>query len=178
MMGRDDLELVLRSGTSAELLAGLAATNLDIVITNRAPPADALSRLTARRISEENVALIGPPEDAGRPLAELLAARPVVLPTPEAVVRAGFDAFCDRLGLRPAIAAEVDDMAMMRLLAREGLGLAVMPPIVVADEIASGALAQLDPLSGLAESYYAVTAERRFPNPLVAELLDAERPAP
>jgi len=37
-------------------------------------------------------------------------------------------------------AVEVDDMAMMRLLAREGVGLAVLPPIVVRDELASGEL--------------------------------------
>ena len=62
-------------------------------------------------------------------------------------------------------------MAMMRLLAREGIGLAVMPPIVVRDELASGALVESAQLPNLIETFFGVTVERRFPNPLLAELM-------
>jgi LysR family transcriptional activator of nhaA len=37
-------------------------------------------------------------------------------------------------------------MAMMRLLAHEDIGLAVLPPIVVKDELESGALVEADKL--------------------------------
>ncbi|MFM8750245.1 LysR substrate-binding domain-containing protein, partial [Rhabdaerophilum sp.] len=77
-----------------------------------------------------------------------------------------------RLGVFPQIAAEVDDMAMMRLLVREGAGLAVIPPIVVRDELASGALIEIEKLPGLREAFYGVHIQRRFPNPLLRELLD------
>ncbi len=50
---------------------------------------------------------------------------PVILPAAESSIRTGSDVFIDRLGIRPQIAAEVDEMAMMTLLAREGMGLAV-----------------------------------------------------
>jgi LysR family transcriptional activator of nhaA len=76
--------------------------------------------------------------------------------------------------VRPQIAAEVDDMAMMRLLARDGVGLAVLPPIVMQDELSSGRLIETDRLPGISETFFAVTLKRRFPNPLVVELL--ERP--
>jgi DNA-binding transcriptional LysR family regulator len=45
-------------------------------------------------------------------------------------------------GVRPRVLAEVDDMAMLRLLAREGEGLCLVPPVVVRDEIESGALVE------------------------------------
>ena len=60
---------------------------------------------------------------------------------------------------------------MMRLLAREDIGLAVLPPIVVKDEIAGGVLVAGDQLPGIAETFFAVTMARRFPNPLVRLLL-------
>jgi LysR family transcriptional activator of nhaA len=60
---------------------------------------------------------------------------------------------------------------MMRLLAREGAGLAVLPPIVVTDELASGLLREVDRFPGIAETFYAVTLERKFPNPLARDLL-------
>ena len=86
-------------------------------------------------------------------------------------VRTGFDALADRLGVRPQIVAEVEDMAMMRLLAREDIGLAVLPPIVVKDEIAAGVLVEGEQLPGIVETFHAVTMARRFPNPLVRALL-------
>jgi len=88
-------------------------------------------------------------------------------------MRIGFDALIDRMDLHPSIAAEVDDMAMLRLLAREGIGRAVIPAIVVRDELESGELAELARLPGLRETFYAITLKRRFPNPLLQDMLRA-----
>ena len=59
----------------------------------------------------------------------------------------------------------------MRLLAREGVGLAVIPPIVVKDELKSGRLIETDQLPDMTEIFSAVTTERRNPNPEVRALL-------
>ena len=176
LIGRSDVEVVLRSGSQAELLRGLEATSLDVVLTNIAPPRDAGSPWLVHRLSEQPVSLIGTPARIGRgprPLADLLAHEPIVLSTRETALREAFDALASRLGLAPMIAAEVDDMAMLRLLAREDAGLAVIPPIVVQDELASGLLVEAAKLDGIAETFLAVTRDRRFPNPLLAPLLDS-----
>jgi len=127
-----------------------------------------------QRLDEQPVGLIGTPARIGRPgaaLRDLLAAQPLILPTRETAIRASFDALVARLDLTPAIAAEVDDMAMIRLLARADAGLAVIPPIVVRDELQSGLLREAARLDGIAETFLAVTLQRRFPNPLLAEIL-------
>ena len=173
LVGRGDVEIVLQSGSLGELLAGLEGHALDIVLTNQAPAGHTLSPFVIHRISEQPVSLIGRADsfvnNAG--LIEWLRACPLILPTKGTSVRTGFDALLDRLDVRPQIAAEVDDMAMMRLLAREGAGLAVLPPIVVKDEIVSGTLIELDRLPSISEQFLAVTIKRRFPNPLVSALL-------
>lgn len=174
LIGRADVEVVLRSGSQTELLRGLDSLALDVVLTNLPPPADAASPWLVHRLAEQPVSLVGHPRRlgaGGRGLAALLAAEPLVLPTRETAIRVGFDALAARLGVVPAIAAEADDMAMLRLLAREDLGLAVLPPIVVQDEIAQGTLVVAAQLEGISETFLAVTRERRFANPLLAELL-------
>lgn len=175
VLARSDVEVILRSGSSAELMRGLQSLKLDVVLTNQAPTSDALTPFIVHEISRQPVNLIGSPSLVGnqRTIAELLAAHPVILPTLDSSVRTGFDALADRLGIQPQIAAEVDDMAMMRLLAREGFALAILPPIAVRDELESGMLVEAEALPGIDETFFAVTVERRFPNAIVRELLQA-----
>ena len=175
ILGRADIDVILRSGSPAELLRALEALSLDVVLVNQPLPRDAVTPFVSHRLAEQRVSLVGTPSRLRRQgsgsLTELLTEQPVILPTTDSSVRTGFDALADRLGVRPQIAAEVDDMAMMRLLAREGVGLAVLPPIVVKDELESGWLVEADHLPDIAETFYAVTMERRFPNSLVRLLL-------
>ncbi|OJF96404.1 LysR family transcriptional regulator [Pararhizobium antarcticum] len=180
ILGRSDVDMILRSGSTSELLGALEALNLDIVLLNQPPMADSITPFIAQHVYQQRVSLVGKPS-YGRPgasLADLLAEHPVVLPTLESAVRSQFDALVARLAITPQIAAEVDDMAMMRLLAREGAGLAVLPPIVVKGELETGSLMEFDALPGMVESFFAVTVKRRFPNPLIQPLLEATEHGP
>lgn len=176
LIGRADVEVVLRSGAQADLLRGLEALAFDVVLTNLAPARDAASPWLVHRLAEQPISLIGRPDlvPKGADLAQLLRSGPLILPVPETALRAGFDAMLARLSVIPNIAAEADDMAMLRLLAREGAGLAVIPPIVVRDELASGLLTEAAHLPDLSETFLAVTLQRRFPNPMLADLLSRQ----
>jgi LysR family transcriptional activator of nhaA len=174
LLARDDVEVIVRSGSTAHLLQSLEAHRLDVVLVNVAPARDAATPWISHPIAEQPVSLIGTPARIGKggELAKLLEREPLVLPTMESSVRVGFDALLDRMGISVRIAAEVDDMAMMRLLAREDIGLAVVPPIVVKDELASGLLMEVAQLPQLSETFFAVTLTRRFPNPLLRQLIE------
>jgi len=177
ILGRADVEVILRSGGLADLFQALEALRLDMVLVNQAPARDSVTPWISHAIAEQRVSLVGTPERVGDggDLRELLEQNPIILPSLDTGVRTGFDALADRLEVRPQIAAEIDDMAMMRLMAREGIGLAVVPPIVVKDELANKRLVEAAELPGISETFYAVTLARRFPNPLVRELLRAHQ---
>ena len=171
-----DVEVVLRSGGLADLLRELEALRLDVVLVNQVPQRDSATPWISHKLADQQVSLVGTPGRVGETsdLKTLLADNPIILPSLESGVRTSFDALADRLGVRPRIAAEVDDMAMIRLMAREDVGLAVVPPIVVNDELKNGLLQEASRLPGLQETFYAVTQARRFPNPLVKQLLKTD----
>lgn len=174
LLGRDDVEVVLRSGTQAALLRALEALRIDVLLTNQVPARDAASPYLVRRLAEQPVSLVGSRTRlalAAQGLPMLLSRAPLILPTPETALRAGFDVLVESLGIVPRIAAEADDMAMLRLLARSDAGVAVIPPIVVRDELANGTLYELAQLPGLTEEFHAVTTPRTFPNPLLRDVL-------
>lgn len=174
ILGRADVRIVLRSTSMRDLMQMLDAQHIDVLLTNTLPPRDDTTAWTFHVIADQPISLIGlPGEPSTQTVAELIASKPLIVPTIENHIRGEFDALAERMGVTPLIAAEVDDMAMLRLLAREGLGFAVVPPIVVRDELASGVLREYGPLPGLKETFYSITPKRRFPNALLSELMSA-----
>jgi LysR family transcriptional activator of nhaA len=174
LIGRRDVELVMLSGTIRDLLAQLEAHGLDVVLANQPPRGAVAPDIVSRRIAQQPVGLVGPPGLLHRPLRfpQDLAKLPVLLPAKGLDIRTGFDQLLDQAGIQPVILAEVDDMAMLRLLARSSDALTLVPPIVVKDELAAGTLVEVFTIPGLTEEFHAITQRRRFPNPLLGALLE------
>ena len=53
-------------------------------------------------------------------------------------------------------------MAMLRLLARDSGGVALVPEVVVQDELQAGVLQKYCELPKVVENFYAITTERQF----------------
>jgi LysR family transcriptional activator of nhaA len=176
LLKRDDIELVLRSGSLRELLPQLATHALDVVLTNSTVPRDKAMPWRIFKIGEQEASLVGRPLRSRKKFVfpDDLSRIPIVLPGLESSLRESFDALMERAGIRPLIAAEVDDMAMLRLVARESPGVALVPPVVVQEELERRVLVERARVTGLRETFYAATMSRRFGNPLLHELLSGE----
>jgi LysR family transcriptional activator of nhaA len=171
VLGEQGMDVVLRSGSEEVLYDGLRSLSLDVLLTTEPPRADIGGAFTAHRLAEQTVGLHGVPERMRYDnLRDLLASEPLIVPT-DSDVRRGFDSLIARLDLHPRIVADVDDMAMVRLLARANAGVAVAPAVVLADEIASGRLVTAPFDLDIVESFFAVTTRRSFPHPILARLL-------
>jgi LysR family transcriptional activator of nhaA len=107
------VELVIHSGTLRELWVKLQNHTLDVVLSNTHVRRDASNSWQSHLIDEQSVSLVGHKKRAMKPfrLPEDLRATPIVLPSLESSIRTTFDLLMDQTGVRPIIAAEVDDMA-------------------------------------------------------------------
>ncbi len=173
LISRDDVELIIHSGTLRELLAQLQNHTLDVVLSNTAVRRDAETVCHSHLLDEQSVSLVGHKKRGLKPFrfpADLRTV-PIVLPSQGSSIRAAFDVLMDQSGIRPIIAAEVDDMAMLRLVARETQGVTLVPPVVVKDELDSGVLVERHRFPQIKESFYAITPSRRFPNLILRELM-------
>jgi LysR family transcriptional activator of nhaA len=170
---RTSTEVVIRSGAQRDLLVALHAHEVDVVLSNSPARRDAETPWHSHLLAEQAVSLVGVPAWKKKRLRFPggFHGVPVILPSLESNTRAAFDRLTVAAGVRPRVLAEVDDMAMLRLLAREGEGLALVPPVVVRDEIEEGVLVETHRIPQVREAFYAITPSRRFPNPLVGELV-------
>ncbi len=171
-----DLHLVLESAGLEELLERLRVHRLDLVLSNTPVSGTDRMPLRCRRIARQSVCLVGTPGPGRKRyrFPDDLGDSALLLPGRNSDIRTQFDLLCERLQLQPNIAAEVDDMAMLRLLTRDSGKLAVVPEVVVQDELAQGVLEKRCELPDVYENFYAITALRHFqPAPLKAILAAA-----
>ena len=173
LLEREDVELVLQSGGLAELLGRLRVHTLDVILSNRRVHGTSDDPWRCRRIARQPVSLVGRPRPKRRAFRfpEELAEVPLLLPGPDHDIRAGFDLMCEQRGIRYRLRAEVDDMAMLRLLARDSDSVALLPTVVVQDELRAGRLVEYAVVPELSETFYAITVQRHFEPPLLKELL-------
>lgn len=172
LLDRPDVDLVLVSGSLPELLARLRVHSLDLVLCNQRVHASATDPWRCRRIARQPVSLVGPPEAYPFRFPDDLAHVPLLLPGRDNETRLSFDLRCEQLGLRPHVRAEVDDMALLRLLARDSGAVALIPTVVAQDELRAGRLVELAVVPDLYENFYGVTVQRRYEPTLIGQLLN------
>lgn len=169
----------LHARSMTNLLDGLIAHQFDVVLTNVAignmDVADTpwQSQLLAR----QPLSIVGPPDLA--PIKDFphgYHKKRWVLPAEGSELRRAFEGFCALHQYQPDLLGEADDMAMLRLLARDSRALTVLPKVVVKDEIAQGTLVEYMTLPNIYENFYAVTVRRQYVPALLGELLKAAAP--
>ena len=171
LLAQPDVRLRLESGRLEDLLVRLDQHDLDVVLSNRPPRREPGRTWRCRRIARQPVSIVGRPETKPFAFPQDIDGTPMLLPGLDSAIRSEFDALCERLGVRPSVLAEVDDMAMMRLLARDIDAPALLPSVVVRDELRRGQLSERCVVPSLFETFYAITVERRYQHPLLKSLL-------
>ncbi len=164
----------LSSGRLDDLLEALGDHVLDLVLSNRTARREGGHAWRSRRIARQAVSIVGRPRARAFRFPEDLSGASLLLPGPDSEIRTGFDALCAKLGVDYSVLAEADDMAMLRLLARDIDAPAVLPSVVVRDELRSGVLAEYCVVPGLVETFYAITVERRYQHPILKPLLERD----
>jgi LysR family transcriptional regulator, transcriptional activator of nhaA len=167
------VELVLQSGSLDDLLGRLRTHTLDLVLSNRKVHSDAENPWRCRRVARQPVSLVGQPRGRRKAFRfpEDLAEVPLLLPGRDNDIRTAFDLMCEQRGIRYHLLAEVDDMALLRLLARDSNSVALLPTVVVQDELRDRRLVEYCVVPHLYENFYAITVQRHFEPTLLKTLM-------
>lgn len=177
LLERDDALVSVSAGGFGELLARLRSHELDVVLSNEPAPAGGVPEVFSHGLGEAPAYLVGRLRrmDTTAGVPRLLQGVPLFLPSRRTPLREDFELWLAEAGVRPDVRAEVDDMALLRLLALSGKGLALTSAIVVEQELKAAQLRQVIPVPGLAVRFYAVTVRRRMASPWLGEVVSGFR---
>lgn len=169
----EKLRFYMAEDSQNEMVRMLQNHELDVVVTTHPVRGELSPQVFNHRLGEIDVYLVGIKKykNAFKKFPECLSEIPLILPVKGSHVRSEFDSWCSRIGIQPLIRAEIDDMALMRIFAIEGTGVALVPEIVVRRELDSQQLFSLKKMTGIQESFYALTSTRKFPNMEIQSLV-------
>ena len=166
--------LSVDSGSLQTLVERLLRHQLDVVLANEPVPSDPAHPVSSRFLGSQVISLVGRADrwsGATLHVPQDLDAIEMAMPSVRHGVRAQFDALCFSAGVQPRIRAEIDDMTMLRLVARDSGWITMLPEVVVQDELHSGALVHVGQSSQLTEHFYAITVQHSHPAGVLNELL-------
>ena len=158
--------LSVDSGSLQALVGRLLRHQLDVVLANEPVPSDPARPVSSRFLGSQVISLVGRADrwsGATLRVPQDLDTVEMAMPSTRHSVRAQFDALCFSAGVQPRLRAEIDDMTMLRLVARDSGWITVLPEVVVQDELHSGELVHVGESSELTEHFYAITVQHGYP---------------
>lgn len=172
------IHLVCPEGKFEDLLAELARHDLDLVLSDR--PVGPQTRLRAFNhvLGECGVSVFGTADLArtyrsGFPAC--LDQAPMLLPTPNTSLRRSLDQWFDRLDLRPRIAGEFEDSALLKAFGQAGAGLFPAPSAIEREIRRQYDVEVVGRIEAVRERYFAISVERRLKHPAVVAISTAAR---
>ena len=174
MQQAPNLRLLCHVDEFDDLLADLALHRLDLVIADRAAPPNPNLRLYSHPLASSPVEWWAPPaiaELAAGDFPACLARLPVLLPTAHSALRARLDQWFERQGIRPRIAGEFEDSALLKTFGAGGMGVFPAPDLVQEELIARHGVKRLGSCDGVQEHFFGIGTEKKVMHPLVQLLL-------
>ncbi|MBU1404200.1 MAG: transcriptional activator NhaR [Proteobacteria bacterium] len=172
------VKLVCLEDKEDALLAELAMHSLDVVLSD-APLRAGLSVKAYSHLLGEcgitffAVGTLAEPLREKFPLS--LHEAPMLLPMERTALRGGLDRWFASLGIRPAIAGEFDDNALLNVFGQEGDGVFAAPTVVEPEVLRQHTVQVVGRTQAVKERYYAISVERIIKHPAVAAILEAAR---
>lgn len=168
------LRLVCHEGEMADLLADLAVHRMDVVLSDHPAPFNRHLKVHNHPLGSSGMGWYAPPrwwEEAHGGFPASLNKVPVLLPTTHSTVRNRLDQWFTHHQLRPHVAGEFEDSALLETFGGSGLG--VFPAALsVQDDLMQRHQARLlGVCDGVEEHYYAISTERKVEHPVVRRLL-------
>ncbi|MGJ8619799.1 MAG: LysR family transcriptional regulator [Methylophilaceae bacterium] len=173
LMNNPKVKLVIAARGQTNLLNELSNHELDLILTNIEVRGSINQSWQCQLLTKQPICVIGHPGlSLKQKFNEEYSQADWILPSSNMPIRAAFDGLCAQYQFQPNILGEADDMAMLRLLTRDTKAVAVMPSVVVKDEIANGNLTVYATLPNIFENFYVVTVKKHMTNHLVNELVN------
>lgn len=176
--GAAPVQITCTEGDPEQLLAQLATHALDVVISDTPAAPHVRVKVFNHLLGESGTTFF-----AGTALARRLRPRfprslggaPMLLPTINTSLRRALDQWFESEGVRPRVAGEFEDPALLKTFGDWGRAVFASPTAIEGEVLRSHRVAVVGRTAAVRERYYAISVERRLKHAAVAAITSAAR---
>lgn len=170
----DQLELHCVEAAQADLLGRLAVGELDMLLTDSPPPANLARSLHGTVLASSGISFV-----ATRPMARTLArgfpgsldgAPFLVGSSPGSMLGQAIEGWFAQHSLRPRITGHIDDSALLKAFAQDGLGAIAVPSSIESDVIQHYRLGLIGRTEEIRYTLFLIRSRGRRAHALVAQI--------
>ena len=174
------IHIVCRGAAPEKLLADLAVHRLDVVLSDGPIPPGVSVRAFNHLLGKCGVTFMARASLASglrEGFPGSLDGAPVLLPGDGTVLRQELEGWFGRCGVRPEIAGEFEDSALLEVFGQAGAGFFAVPTVIENEVARQYEVQSIGATNDVAERFYAISVERRVQHPGVAAICEAARSA-
>lgn len=161
-----DVKFDITTGDQDNLVQMLAEHQLDVVLTSRNADPDHKTQLHSHVMTKSPLLFVIGKKNKlkeKKDLHSILQGHSLFIPGRHFEAKPELDAYLEKFnGLR--IAGEVDDIALLRILAIRSGSVVVMPEMGIRNDIESGDVKVLLKVAAVEQRFYAITRQKKEPN--------------
>lgn len=174
----EPVRIVCREGKLDNLLADIAVHKLDMVLADTPIGTTANVRAFNHLLGECGITFFAARELASNyrsRFPESLRDAPMLLPATNTALRGALMQWLDQLNIRPRIAGEFEDSALMNAFGQAGVGIFIAPNVIEQEVMRQYDVEPIGRTDRVRERFYAISAERRLRHPAVVAVSNAAR---
>ncbi len=174
----ESVRLICTEGDQDSLLAELAMSKLDLILTDR--PLEQGSHIKAYNhyLTESGISFFAIEHKAilyKKGFPQSLSGQNFLMPGKKSAVRQRLSSWLEKYDIVPNIVAEFDDSALKKSFGQEGQGIFTAPTLIekmIEDQYNVKTIGRTEEVK---EHYYAISAERQLKHPAILEIVNAAR---
>jgi LysR family transcriptional activator of nhaA len=172
------VRIICREGTLERLVTELAVHELDVVLSDARVTPTLNVRAYSHLLGSCGVCWMATPAIAAslrRGFPQSLDGVPMLLPTDDTAMRRALDQWLERREVRPVLAGEFEDYALLREFARAGHGFAPVPAVQEKHFRNQYGLVRIGLARDVRAEFFAISVERSIRHPAVAAIINGSR---
>ena len=174
-----NLRVICKESRSAEAFhAELAGHTMDVVLSDAPAAPGTAVRMFSHPLGECGTTWFAAPAFARRyrrGFPRSLQGAPLLLPSADSTFRRALEEWFAQQSIRPAIVAELDDVALVSVLGERGLGLFAAPDVIEAEIRKRYRVHVVGHTRRIRQRFFALSVEREIKHPGVAAICENAR---
>lgn len=174
----EEVRLCCFEGDITKLIADLAIHQLDVVLSDTPIDPSMKVRAYSHLLGESEVALVGTKSLAKKVRSGFpgsLDGVPILLPMKNSILRRSLDYWFEENELRPKVAGEFDDSAMLKIMGSAGVGVFPVASVILKEVEAMYGVEFIATIPNVSEKFYALSVERKVKHPAVLAISEVAR---